>query len=106
MSFKKWLNEDIHRTGTQVVNYPPQYDGHPYDYMGVPIFHTSHSASYITWLTLQVKPFKWKNYEEFAAKDGERLVNTWEKIFLSAPQNYGTGDAAVKQTIIDRLRNV
>lgn len=98
MQFKKWLNlnENAHRTGTKVVNYPPLWDTHPYDYMGVPIFHVPTSADYITWLTLKVKPFEWTNYNRLAATDGERIINTWEKILLSPPQNYGTGAAGIK----------
>lgn len=95
--FKEWLQltENAHRTGTKVVNYPPSYDTHPYDYMGAPIFHVPSSADYITWLTLQVKPFTWERYEQFASKDGEKIVDTWKRIFLSAPKNYGTGAGAV-----------
>ena len=108
MGFKEWLilTENAHRTGTKVCNYPPAYDTHPYDYMGVPIFHTGTSADYITWLTLKVKPFTWTNYESMAASDGEKIVDTWKRINLSAPQNYGTGEDAVKSKVIDRIKNI
>ena len=106
MGFKQWLSENAHRTGTQVVNYPPAWDTHPQDFMGVPIFHISTSASYITWLTLQAKPFVWKDYESLASKDGERIVNTWPQVCLSKPRNYGTGEDAVKNKTIDRIKNI
>ena len=90
MNFKEWLTENAHRTGTKVVNYPPQWDTHAYDYMGVPNFHVPTSADYITWMGLQVKPFVWSDYERLAAEDGEKIIDTCKKVFLSAPQNYGT----------------
>ena len=95
LNFKEWLNENAHRTGTKVVNYPPQWDTHPYGYIGVPIFHVNTSADYITWLTLQVKPYDWQGYKAFAG-DENKIINTWKQLFLSAPKNYGTGAAATK----------
>jgi len=39
---------------------------------------------------LQIKPFVWSDYERLAAEDGEKIIDTCKKVFLSAPQNYGT----------------
>ena len=49
----------------------------------------------ITWaypifMGLQIKPFVWSDYERLAAEDGEKIIDTCKKVFLSAPQNYGT----------------
>jgi hypothetical protein len=66
MKFKDWLllTEKAERTSSKVPLYPVQYHTKQYS----PLYHAPYAADYPVWLHLELKPYKWQNYES-AFKD-------------------------------------
>jgi len=65
MDFKGWLQlyENACRTGAKYPLYPPSYCTHPYDYLGVKMYHIPTAADAIYYLDAKLAPFKWKNFD-------------------------------------------
>lgn len=65
MEFKEWLklDENACRTGAKMPLYPPQYCTHPYEYLGVELYHMPTAADLVYYLTAKVTPFKWTNFD-------------------------------------------